>query len=96
MWRSGHGRGSRSFLRPSHQSPDGRSWVDRIAAGGVEGFAMAGENVGFTSQAPPNVVAAGGHSGLLAWNQISPGFCLSTRARLLHLVEHVREGGFEL
>jgi uncharacterized protein YkwD len=38
----------------SHQSPDGRSWVDRLAAGGVAGFAMAGENVGFTSQAPPN------------------------------------------
>jgi uncharacterized protein YkwD len=38
----------------SHQSPDGRSWVERLATGGVEGFVMAGENVGFTSQAPPN------------------------------------------
>jgi uncharacterized protein YkwD len=38
----------------SHQNPEGQTWVERLASGGVEGFAMAGENVGFTSKARPN------------------------------------------
>jgi uncharacterized protein YkwD len=38
----------------SHQSPEGKSWVDRLAAARIEGFAMAGENVGFTSRGAPN------------------------------------------
>jgi uncharacterized protein YkwD len=38
----------------SHQNPEGQTWVERLAAGGVEGFAMAGENVGVTTKAPPN------------------------------------------
>lgn len=38
----------------SHQTPEGRSWVDRLRDGGIEGFAMAGENVGVTTKPSPN------------------------------------------
>lgn len=38
----------------SHRSPEGADWVDRLRAAGVEGFAMAGENVGLTSRPGPN------------------------------------------
>jgi uncharacterized protein YkwD len=43
---------TRGYL--SHETPEGRNWVDRLAAGHVEGFAMAGENVGLTNKADPN------------------------------------------
>jgi uncharacterized protein YkwD len=38
----------------SHETPEGKNWVDRLAAGRVEGFAMAGENVGVTNKPNPN------------------------------------------
>jgi uncharacterized protein YkwD len=38
----------------SHDTPEGLNPVDRLHKGGVEGFRLAGENVGQTSQQPPN------------------------------------------
>jgi uncharacterized protein YkwD len=38
----------------SHESPEGHNWVDRLERFGVEGFALAGENVGMTNQSDPN------------------------------------------
>jgi uncharacterized protein YkwD len=38
----------------SHETPEGRNWVDRLKQGRVEGFAMAGENVGVTTKPNPN------------------------------------------
>ena len=38
----------------SHESPEGADWVARLGRARVEGFAMAGENVGVTSRAAPN------------------------------------------
>ncbi len=38
----------------SHQSPEGHNWVDRLQRFGIEGFSMAGENVGMTSRSNPN------------------------------------------
>ena len=38
----------------SHETPEGANPVDRIQAGGVAGFSLAGENVGMTSRASPN------------------------------------------
>jgi len=42
----------RRFL--SHRSPEGHDWVDRLQRSGIEGFSMAGENVGMTSRPDPN------------------------------------------
>lgn len=36
----------------AHEDPEGRNWVDRLRAAGVDGFALAGENVGLSSQSP--------------------------------------------
>lgn len=38
----------------AHQSPEGRSPVDRLMGAGVGGFTLAAENVGMTSRHPPN------------------------------------------
>ena len=38
----------------SHSTPEGVDWVGRLGRAGVEGFAMAGENVGLTSRPSPN------------------------------------------
>jgi uncharacterized protein YkwD len=38
----------------SHESPEGHNWVDRLERSGIEGFALAGENVGKTNRAEPN------------------------------------------
>jgi uncharacterized protein YkwD len=38
----------------SHQSPEGHNWVDRLERFGIEGFSMAGENVGMTNRPDPN------------------------------------------
>jgi uncharacterized protein YkwD len=38
----------------SHTSPEGDTWVERLARAGIGGFTMAGENVGQTSRAEPN------------------------------------------
>jgi uncharacterized protein YkwD len=38
----------------SHASPEGDTWVERLAHAGVSGFTMAGENVGQTNRAEPN------------------------------------------
>ena len=38
----------------SHRSPEGSTWVERLAQAGVTGFSMAGENVGQTSRTDPN------------------------------------------
>jgi uncharacterized protein YkwD len=38
----------------SHASPEGVDWVGRLARARVEGFTMAGENVGLTSRRSPN------------------------------------------
>ncbi len=37
----------------SHDTPEGRNPVDRIVAGGIEGFALAAENVGMTNRPDP-------------------------------------------
>ncbi len=60
----------------SHQNPEGRTWVERLAAGGVLGFAMAGENVGFTSKAAPNDEILQGwiHSPVHRENLLAPAF----------------------
>ena len=39
----------------AHESPEGRDWVDRLRLAGVSGFGMAGENVGQTNRADPNL-----------------------------------------
>lgn len=44
---------ARGYL--AHRTPEGADWVDRLRAAGVDGFAMAGENVGLTSRGNPNV-----------------------------------------
>ena len=44
----------------SHETPEGRNWVDRLGAGRVEGFTMAGENVGMTTKPNPNDEILGG------------------------------------
>ncbi len=38
----------------SHRSPEGAGWVERLGAARVEGFALAGENVGLTTRGDPN------------------------------------------
>ena len=38
----------------SHESPEGRDWVDRLGAAGISGFTMAAENVGQTNRSEPN------------------------------------------
>lgn len=38
----------------SHETPEGTNPVDRIQAGGVDGFSLAAENVGMTTRADPN------------------------------------------
>jgi len=38
----------------SHQSPEGHNWVDRLERFGIEGFSMAGENVGMSNRPDPN------------------------------------------
>jgi uncharacterized protein YkwD len=38
----------------SHDTPEGLNPVDRLAHAGVEGFSLAGENVGQTNRAEPN------------------------------------------
>jgi len=43
---------SRQFF--SHQSPEGHNWVDRLQRFGIDGFSMAGENVGMTNRPNPN------------------------------------------
>lgn len=43
---------TRSYL--SHQSPEGDDWVARLRRAGIDGFSMAGENVGMTSRPRPN------------------------------------------
>ncbi len=43
---------SRGFF--SHVTPEGLDWVGRLERAGIEGFAMAGENVGQTSRKHPN------------------------------------------
>ncbi len=39
----------------SHASPEGATWVERLAEAGVSGFSLAGENVGQTNRADPNL-----------------------------------------
>jgi len=43
---------TRGYL--SHDTPEGVNPVDRILAGGVAEFSLAGENVGMTSRGTPN------------------------------------------
>ncbi len=38
----------------AHRSPEGDDWVARLRSAGVEGFAMAGENIGRTNKPHPN------------------------------------------
>ena len=38
----------------SHDTPEGVNPVGRLTRGGVEGFSLAGENVGLTSRGDPN------------------------------------------
>jgi uncharacterized protein YkwD len=38
----------------AHASPEGVDWVGRLGRARVEGFAMAGENVGLTTRRSPN------------------------------------------
>ena len=43
---------SRGYL--AHASPEGVDWVGRLERARIEGFTMAGENVGLTSRRSPN------------------------------------------
>lgn len=43
---------ARRFL--AHESPEGLNPVDRLERAGVDGFSLAGENVGMTSRGDPN------------------------------------------
>ena len=38
----------------SHESPEGHIWVDRLERSGIEGFTLAGENIGRTNRPNPN------------------------------------------
>jgi uncharacterized protein YkwD len=38
----------------AHESPDGHNCVDRLERFGVQGFSLAGENVGMTNRPNPN------------------------------------------
>lgn len=38
----------------SHVTPEGLNWVDRLRQAGIQGFALAGENVGKTNQSDPD------------------------------------------
>jgi uncharacterized protein YkwD len=38
----------------AHRAPEGHDWVGRLALARIEGFTMAGENVGLTSRPDPN------------------------------------------
>ena len=38
----------------AHETPEGLNWVDRMHAAGIEGFTLAGENVGQTNRRDPN------------------------------------------
>lgn len=60
----------------SHETPEGKNWVDRLGAGGVEGFTMAGENVGMTTKPNPNDEILGGwiHSKVHLDNLIAAPF----------------------
>lgn len=60
----------------SHDTPEGLNPVDRISRGGVEGFTLAGENVGMTSLAPPNREILQGwlHSPVHRDNLLAPAF----------------------
>jgi len=49
---------ARRFL--AHENPEGLNPVDRIARAGVDGFSLAGENVGMTSRGDPNQEILGG------------------------------------
>ena len=44
----------------SHETPEGKNWVDRLGSAGVAGFTMAGENVGMTTKPNPNDEILGG------------------------------------
>jgi hypothetical protein len=44
--------------RSSHESPEGPNWVEARPPG-VEGFAMAGENVGMTASPPERGILQG-------------------------------------
>lgn len=50
----GHSRDMATRRYLSHEDPEGRNWVDRLERAKVEGFSMAGENVGTTTRADPN------------------------------------------
>jgi len=49
---------ARGYL--AHESPEGANPVDRLLAGGVEDFSLAGENVGMTTRGDPNAEILGG------------------------------------
>jgi uncharacterized protein YkwD len=38
----------------AHESPEGSNPVDRLHRGGVDGFALAAENIGYTTKGDPN------------------------------------------
>jgi uncharacterized protein YkwD len=38
----------------SHDTPEGANPLDRLRAGGIDGFSLAAENIGMTTRAEPN------------------------------------------
>jgi len=38
----------------AHRNPEGLDWVGRLRRAGIQGFALAGENLAMTSQSRPN------------------------------------------
>ncbi len=44
----------------AHENPEGHIWVDRLRIAGVDGFSLAGENVGLTSRSDPVREIVGG------------------------------------
>jgi uncharacterized protein YkwD len=89
----GHSRDMAGRRYLSHETPEGKNWVDRLGAAGVEGFSMAGENVGMTTKPNPNDEILGGwiHSkvhldNLLAapWNATGLGIARSADGTLYY------------
>jgi uncharacterized protein YkwD len=64
----------RSYM--AHESPEGANPLDRLYRGGVEGFALAAENIGYTTRGDPNreIITHWLHSPIHRKNLLAPIF----------------------
>jgi len=60
----------------AHESPEGSNPVDRLHRGGVDGFALAAENIGYTTKGDPNreIVTNWLQSPIHRKNLLAPAF----------------------